>query len=472
MHNYKNIGLISGIVIFIIMLCSPHPESLSPEAWTVASIAVLMAIWWASEAIPVFITSLLPVVLFPLLNIAPIKEVTSPYAHPVIFLLLGGFIIASTLERWNLHKRLALMILNKAGSNQQHIIAGFMIACALLSMWISNTATTIMMLPIAISLAAFFSAKTNHFSICLILAIAYSSSIGGMGTLIGTPPNALFAAYMSEHYNMDIGFAKWMLIGVPIVIVLIPLSWFVMTRLIFKLDNHSSNDSSDLIQNQLSELGHWSIAEKRTIIVFIFVALCWITRPLLQNIELLSQLNDTIIAIVGAIILFIIPSGQQRDERLLDWPTASKIPWGVLLLFGGGMSLAKMVNQTGLAAWLGENLSFFTSFHLLLFIFMLVALVVFLTELTSNTATTATLLPVMTGIASSTNFDPLLLCIPMTLAASCAFMLPVATAPNAIIFASGKVTIINMIRTGFYLNILAMFVISLLVYFLLQVITL
>lgn len=472
MHNYKNIGLILGIAIFVIMLCLPHPQSLSPEAWKVAAVAILMAIWWSTEAIPVFITSLLPIALFPLLNIAPTKDVTSPYAHPVIFLLLGGFIIASTLERWNLHKRLALMILTKAGNNQNHIIAGFMIACALLSMWISNTATTIMMLPIAISLAAFFSnGKDNQFSICLILAIAYSSSIGGMGTLIGTPPNALFAAYMSEHYNMDIGFAKWMLIGIPVVIVLIPLSWYVMTRFIFKLNKQSNNDSGDLIQQQLTELGNWSKAEKRTIIVFFVVALCWMTRPLLQNIDALSQLSDTKIAIIGAIVLFLIPSGK-KDERLLDWPTASKIPWGVLLLFGGGMSLAKMVNKTGLATWLGENLSFFTSFHLLLFILLLVAFVVFLTELTSNTATTATLLPVMAGIASASNFDPLLLCIPMTLAASCAFMLPVATAPNAIIFASGKVTIMNMIKTGFYLNIVAMFAISLLVYFLLQVITL
>ena len=473
----KRIGLVLGLFLFFYCLLSPQPTNMSKEAWITAGVGLLMVVWWVTEVVPIPITSLLPVILFPLIGISTVREAVAPYANPVIFLLLGGFIIATALQRWQLHKRLALTILHLVGSQPLAIVGGFMIASALLSMWISNTATTIMMLPIAMSLAQVMlegqsEEIASKFTICLMLGIAYAASIGGLGTLIGTPPNAMVAGYMLETYGINIGFIQWMSFGLPIVFILIPLSWFLLTRLVFTFDIEHDETAAGIVDNELKSLGPMTTPEKRTAIAFVFIALAWVTRPLLQQIPSLTALNDTIIAIAGAVLLFLIPAGdkQHKSARLLDWSAAVGIPWGVLLIFGGGLSLAAMVSSSGLAVWLGAVLSVLTSFHVFILILSIVAMVVFLTELISNTATTATLLPILGGIATMAFIDPLLLIGPMALAASCAFMLPVATAPNAIVFGSGKVSISQMVKAGFSLNLVVIMLIPPMAYLLIPLV--
>ena len=465
----RNIGLVLGILVFFLTLLLPAPEGMSGTAWLTAGVGLLMACWWATEAVPVPVTSLLPIILFPLLGQASVKEITAPYAHPVIYLLFGGFIIATALERWNLHRRLALNVLTRVGNHPSAIVGGFMAATAFLSMWISNTATTIMMIPIALSIAHVITnsnEKGNSFTICLVLGIAYAASIGGLGTIIGTPPNAMLAAFMSENYGVEIGFVQWMTFGVPAVLLLVPVAWFVLTKIAFNFKFEASQEANDLVVNELNAMGKISRPEKRTALAFLFIALAWITRPLIQKHLGFSALNDTIIAITGAVMMFLIPAGDDKDKnaRLLNWQTAERIPWGVLVLFGGGLSLASMVSKSGLAAWIGDGLASLTVFHLLILITSIVTMVIFLTELTSNTATTAALLPILGTIAVNAGFDPILLTAPMALAASCAFMLPVATAPNAIVYATDEVSIVQMAKAGVYLNIAAIVVISLLSY--------
>ncbi len=473
----KKIGLVLGLFLFLYCLLSPQPANMSEEAWITAGVGLLMVVWWVTEVVPIPVTSLIPIILFPLIGISTVREAAAPYANPVIFLLLGGFIIATALQRWQLHKRLALTILHLVGSQPLAIVGGFMIASALLSMWISNTATTIMMLPIAMSLAQVMLKEqseeaANKFTVCLMLGIAYAASIGGLGTLIGTPPNAMVAGYMLETYGINIGFTQWMIFGLPIVFILIPLSWYLLTRFVFTFDLEHNEAAAGIVDNELKTLGPMTTPEKRTAIAFVFIALAWVTRPLLQQIPSLSALNDTIIAIAGAVLLFLIPAGdkQNKSARLLDWSAAVDIPWGVLLIFGGGLSLAAMVSSSGLAAWLGAVLSVLTSFHVFILILSIVAMVVFLTELTSNTATTATLLPILGGIATMAVIEPLLLIAPMALAASCAFMLPVATAPNAIVFGSGKVSISQMVKAGFSLNLMVIMLIPPMAYLLIPLV--
>ena len=473
----RKIGLVLGLIAFIYTIVSAPPANMSEEAWSTAGVGMLMVAWWATLVLPVPVTSLLPIVLFPLIGISSIREAAAPYANPVIFLLLGGFIIATALQHWQLHKRLALLILRLAGSRPQAIVGGFMFASAFLSMWISNTATTIMMLPIAISLAQVMLGSqpkeiTDKFTICLLLGIAYAASIGGLGTLIGTPPNAMMAAFMTEIYDINIGFAKWMSFGIPIICLLLPIAWLLLTRLLFSFDLPHNNSTIKTVVDELESMGPISTPEKRTAIVFSLIALAWVIRPVLQQLPGLSELSDTTIAIGGAISLFIIPSGDKlkKNTMLLNWTTAANIPWGVLLLFGGGLSLAAMISSSGLAIWLGGVLSVLTNFHIFILILSIVTLVVFLTELTSNTATTATLLPVLGGIATAAYIEPMLLIAPMALAASCAFMLPVATAPNAIVFGSGKVSIPQMAKAGFCLNLLVITLIPPMAYLLIPII--
>jgi sodium-dependent dicarboxylate transporter 2/3/5 len=473
----KKIGLALGLLALIYTMSSAPPANMSEQAWATAGIGMLMVVWWATQVLPVPVTSLLPLVLFPLIGISSVREAAAPYANPVIFLLLGGFIIATALQRWQLHRRLALLILRLAGSHPHSIVGGFMSASAFLSMWISNTATTIMMLPIAISLAQVMlrgqsKEITDKFTICLLLGIAYAASIGGLGTLIGTPPNAMMAAFMTEVYGINIGFAKWMTFGIPIMCLLLPLAWLLLTRLIFTFDLPHNKSTVKTVDSELESMGPISTPEKRTAIIFFLIALAWVIRPALQKLPGLAELSDTTIAIAGAISLFLIPSGDKlkRNTQLLDWATAMSIPWGVLLLFGGGLSLAAMISSSGLAIWLGSVLSVLTNFHIFILILSIVTLVVFLTELTSNTATTATLLPVLGGIATAAYIAPMLLIAPMALAASCAFMLPVATAPNAIVFGSGKVSIPQMAKAGFCLNLLVITLIPPMAYLLIPII--
>lgn len=469
---YQKIGFFLGPLLAALILFLSPPEGLGTEAWQVVAMVAWMATWWATEAIPVPATSLIPLVFLPVMGISTMQEAANPYAHRVIFLLLGGFLMAMALQRWDLHRRIALTILSKVKDNPAALIGGFMITAALLSMWISNSATTIMMVPIAISMAAAVSTDAENrrvFTIALLLGLAYAASIGGFGTLIGTPPNAMVRGYLEQSHNITISFTDWMLLGVPIVIVLLPVAWFILTRFVFKVKSFSGEKGKEFILDELEKMGPISAPEKRVAYVFTFIALSWMTRPLFKeftDISFFQNLSDTNIAIFGALLMFLVPAGckEKKGAMLLNWDWAVKLPWGVLLLFGGGLSMAAAIEATGLSGWLGNGLAALTVFHLFFLIGALVTLVVFLTELTSNTATTAALLPVLGAIAFASGMDPILLAAPAALAASCAFMLPVATGPNAIVFASGKVPIPQMSRAGFWINIAAIVILTTMTY--------
>ena len=421
--------------------------------------AVLMATWWITEALPISTTALLPIVLFPLLNIAPIGNTTAPYANPLIFLFMGGFIIAIAMQNWNLHKRIALRIVNFVGVKPSSIIVGFIVASAFLSMWVSNTATALMMLPIAISILQFVGkssdsvqAPVSNFEIVLLLAIAYACNIGGIGTLIGTPPNALLAAFMLENYNLEISFAKWMLVGVPLVLIMLPIMYLLLSKVIYPIKIKELPGGRSVIKNQLKGLGEITPPEKRVAIVFVITALLWIFRPLLLGV--LPGLSDAGIAITAGVALFLIPTGYRDGDRLLKWESLRELPWGILILFGGGLSLAMAITTSGLANWIGEAVSGLGALPIILLILTVILIVVFLTEITSNTATAAAFLPILASTAIGIGQDPMLFVLPAAIAASCAFMLPVATPPNAIIYGSGKVTIPQMAKAGIWLNII------------------
>lgn len=462
------LSLFAGPLVLLLTLIVPPPQGMELHAWYMVGVATMMAIWWVSEVIPIPVTSLLPILLVPLLGIASIKQVTAPYAHPTIYLFFGGFMLGMAMERWNLHKRIALHIMLKTGVRPDRQIAGFMIATAFLSMWVSNTATSVMMLPIGLSVASMVSgpieAQNNAFAKALLLAIAYSASIGGLATLIGTPPNALLAAFLSETYNMEVGFAQWMLVGLPISLLMLLATWVWLTRFGFKLSSEENPETTTLFRQQLSELGPMSRGERTVAIIFVVTALAWIVRPLLK--EFIPGLSDTIIAIAATIGLFIIPV--KRDERVyvMSWEKAREIPWGVLMLFGGGLTLAAQIKSTGLATWVAEAMSVVNGMPVLLVVAFVVTIIIFLTELTSNTATAAGFLPLMGALGVTLGIDPIMLAAPAALAASCAFMMPVATPPNAIVFGSGKLDIRDMIKAGFALNIAGIVLVSLVGYLL------
>lgn len=463
----QSIGLVLGPLLLLATLVLPAPAGMSPEAWGTLGMMLLMATWWATEAIPIPATALLPIVLIPALGIDSIKAATTPYANPLIFLFLGGFTIGLAMQRWNLHKRIALATLLAVGSSPRRQIAGFMLATAFLSMWVSNTATSIMMLPIGVSVIQLVadnnSPDARRFAVALLLAIAYSASVGGIATLIGTPPNALLAAYLADNHDITVGFAQWMLLGVPVSAVMLVLIWWWLTRAGFDLGD--TGESGDLIRDKFRELGPLSRGERRVALVFGLTAAAWIFRPLLSD-GLLPWLDDTIIAIAAAIALFLIPVDRHRGQYVMNWQTAGEMPWGVLLLFGGGLSMAGAVSGSGLAEWIAESLSVIGMVPVLLMVALVATVIIFLTEVTSNTATTAAFLPLMGALAVSQGMAPELLAVPAAIGASCAFMMPVATPPNAIVFASGHMQISDMIRAGFVLNLLGIVVVTLLGYFL------
>ena len=467
--KHQTIGLYIGPIIAIFMLLAPAPDGLSDEAWSVAAMGSLMAIWWATEAIPIAITALLPLVFFPLLGISSIQEAATPFANKVIYLFLGGFIVAFAMQRWNLHRRIALTILQYVGGNGRSLVGGFMLVSASLSMWVMNTSTTMMLLPIAISVITVIHGTVEHlnekqkqdFQYALLLGIAYAATIGGMSTLVGTAPNAMLAAFMLETYDADLSFSKWMLVGIPLSLVMAPLAWVALTRWTFKVD-FATNDTGRLaLKKMKDDLGSISTPEIRVGIIFLLLAVAWITRPILITLPGLSALDDSSIAMAGAISLFMIPSGDKTDPVLLRWIHLEKLPWSILLLFGGGLSLAAAVSNSGLAAWLGSNLSLISDLPTTLLVMIIAVMIIFLTELTSNVATTATFLPVIGAIAIEMGIIPIILAAPVTLAASCAFMLPVATPPNAIVFGSGLLNIPKMIRAGLVLNLIGIIVVSL-----------
>ena len=454
-------GLIIGLSVLSIFIFSEPPEGLSKIGWLTAGVALLMTIWWITEAIPIYLTGIIPLILFPIFNIFDLKLVASSYAHPLVLLFLGGFIIASAMEACGLHKRIALNILSLSGTSPSKIIAGFMIATAFISMWVSNTASTIMMLPIAVSVITIFSNQPNirneNFAIPLLLAIAYSASIGGASTLIGTPTNIMLSSILSDSYNYEISFLDWLLIGLPVAIFLLPTVWFFLTNISFNVSKKKSNALERTIQEMRGEIGSPSFTEKIVATVFFLTATFWVLRRSLNEIFNLN-LNDTSIGLLGALLLFLIPTS--KTTRACNWETANKIPWGILLLVGGGIALSKAFNSSGLAIWIGEFSNYFYGYNIYLLIFIAVALIIYLTELNSNTATVATFMPILIIFAISVNQNPSFFVIPATIAASCAFMLPIATPPNAVVFGSGKIAIKDMIKAGFLLNIISIVVVT------------
>ncbi|MEO0615203.1 MAG: DASS family sodium-coupled anion symporter [Pseudomonadota bacterium] len=464
----QRVGRWLGPAVFAAMLALAPLQQVMPDpAWRAAAAGLWMAIWWATEAIPVPATALLPLVIFQPLGLADIRAVAAPYAHPTIFLFLGGFVMALALERWNLHRRIALAILDKTGTEGRRLIGGFMLVSALLSMWMTNTSTTMMLLPIVLSVIAVMrdnvtgidDTQRDHFRLALLLGLAYAASIGGLATLIGTPPNALLIGYLAERHGLEISFARWMLLGIPVTALLLPVAWWLLTARLFPVNIESSDAVRAHLQRMRIEQGPLSVPERRVAIVFACLVAGWMLRRPLQAITGITDLSDTAIAMAAAVALFLFPSGDRDQRALMRWDDTARLPWGVLVLFGGGLSLASAVDASGLALWLGESLAPLNALGVGVLLLAAVALTIFLTELTSNMATTATLLPVMGAIALQTGFPPLLLTVPVTLAASCAFMLPVATAPNAIVFSTGTLKIGQMVRAGIWLNLLAIAII-------------
>ena len=447
-------------------------DAMDPLAWRAAAAGLWMAVWWATEAVPVPVTAFIPLVLFEPLGIATMRDAAAPYANPIIYLFLGGFLMALALERWDLHRRIALAILDRTGTEGRRLILGFMIVCALLSMWMTNTSTTMMLLPIVLSVITVIkdnvtglSEKNHHdFEIAMLLGLAYSASIGGLATLVGTPPNAFLVGYLAENYDLEISFARWMTVGIPVTIIMLPAAWWLLTRFMHPVNVPASDEVNEHLHELRAELGPMSKAEKRVGILFGLVIFCWMLRRPLTELVGVTGVSDPGIVMTAAILLFLIPSGDGR--RLMNWDYALRIPWGVLVLMGGGLSLAAAVSNSGLALWLGESLAPLNAFGLAVLVVAAVALVIFLTELTSNLATTATLLPVMGAIAVQAGLPPLYLTVPITIAASCAFMLPVATPPNAIVFATGRITIPQMVRAGFILNVTGIIIVTLIALYL------
>lgn len=461
---------IGPIVALSMLLTAGWQDAMPRNAWIVAGVGLWMAVWWSTEAIPVAATAFIPLVSFPLLQVMSVKAVAQSYAHPTIFLFLGAFLLALSVEKWALHRRIALGVLVRTGTDGRKLILGFMTASALLSMWMTNTSTAMMLLPIATSVAAMVVEKSTGvsddekraFQVALLLALAYATTIGGMSTIIGTPPNVLLAGFIEETYGIQIAFFDWMLIGLPLALVLLPLGWVVLTRVAFRVDVPASSKVAGVIHSMREEMGAMTSPERRVGLLFLTVVALWMARKWLNEVPGLEGLSDAGIVMAAALLLFVIPSGNGSPARLMQWDDVARLPWGVLILFGGGLALAAQVSGSGLAVWLGESLLPVAGLGTLVLVAAAAGLVVFLTELTSNLATAATFLPVVAAIAAQSGIEPLVLCVPVTLAASCAFMLPVATPPNAIVFSSGALTIPQMIRAGILMNLIAMMTLTLL----------
>ncbi|PTX62256.1 sodium-dependent dicarboxylate transporter 2/3/5 [Kordia periserrulae] len=476
MKTTKLTGLLLGPIVFALVLTFFKPKDLSPEGVSILAATLWIAIWWITEAIPIAVTALLPIILFPLTGALNLSATTGSFGHKYIFLYMGGFIIAIAIEKWNLHKRIALNIIKVIGTNVTKIILGFMIATSFLSMWISNTATSVMMLPIGIAIIQqlkdnpdTIENENTIFGKALMLAIAYSASIGGIATLIGTPPNLVLAGVINDMYGYEITFMQWFIFGLPISLILLFICWKYLTKYAFTFKQKEFPGGKKEILRQIKNLGKISYEEKIIALIFGLTAFCWITRSFLLQ-KILPNLDDTIIAITFSVILFMIPSKKEingRKDKIINWSEAVKMPWGIILLFGGGMAIAKGFDTSGLAVWLGNQMTSFSIFPLAVIIILLVASVNFLTEITSNLATTAMLLPVLAPMALSIDVHPFALMIGAAVAASCAFMLPVATPPNAVVFGSGYLKIIDMVKKGIVLNIISIIIITLFVYFIL-----
>jgi sodium-dependent dicarboxylate transporter 2/3/5 len=489
------IGLVAGPVLAVVVFWLLPAEQLSFAARACGGLATLMALWWMTEALPLEATALLPLVLLPLAGIYAGKgsfaRAAAPYADPAIFLFLGGFMIALAIEKWNLHRRMALLTLLAVGTSPSRLVAGFLLATGLISMWISNTATAVMMLPIGLAVVRLLTEQLSkhgalagndraadqpddaaNLAASLLLAIAYAASLGGFATLIGTPPNIFFAGYMRDK-ELPIDFGRWMLFATPISWVYLGITWWLLTQWLFPVRLQQIPGGRELIVQEYRKLGRVSRGEWTVLAVFVLTASMWIGRSYLAEWQWLAthfppirSIDDSTVAMIGAIALFLIPVDYARHEFALDWKTAVKLPWGVLMLFGGGLSLAGALNDTGLAEWIGKQVSVLAGLPPLVQIVLIVALIVFTGELTSNLAAVVALLPILFEVAKSLSVDPLLLCVPAVVAASCGFMLPVATPPNAIVFGAGHLRLGQMVRAGFVLDLVAVVLIPIATYLL------
>ncbi|HLT84503.1 MAG TPA: DASS family sodium-coupled anion symporter [Phototrophicaceae bacterium] len=483
-------GLLGALLVYFVM-----PGDVAPSAKVTAATAVLMGLWWMTEAIPIPATALVPLVVFPLFNETTAEDgTTSPvtvdqvgasYGNNIIFLFMGGFLLALAMQRWDLHRRIALVTVRAMGTSPAMVVAGFMVATAFLSMWVSNTATAVMMLPIGVSVlllvvklkddvtvgATDEEGQTDlqseevkehvvesTFGTALMLGIAYAASIGSLATIIGTPPNTLLVGYLADNHDIQIGFGQWMVVGLPLAVVFLAITWFLLTKVLFKPEIREIPGGRDLMDEELAKLGPMSSGEKRVLALFVLAAVSWVAIPLIFDEPFIS---DAGIAMAVGLLLFLCPSGSARGVRLLDWDSAVKLPWGVLLLFGGGLALSSQFGSSGLTEWIGTQAEALGGAPVVLVVAVLVALVIFLTELTSNTATAATFLPVVGGLAIGIDMPVMLATIPVAIAATCAFMLPVATPPNAIAYGSGYVTIPQMMKGGLWLNLIGIVLITL-----------
>ena len=494
MPAYKNKGFFIGLVAFALVLLSGMngflPASLlaldgssfettkdiivvnSSAAWFVFGVLLLMAIWWATEAVPVAVTALLPLALFPLLNVVDFQSAADPYANKNIYLFLGGFILALGIQSSGLHKRMALKMIIAVGSSGSTLVGGFMLVAALLSMVVMNTSTTLMLLPIGLAVCGVIaktipdisSKQQKYFDTALMLGIAYAATIGGMSTIIGTAPNLVFVSFMEEQYGVVIDFFSWMKLGVPVAIVMLFSAWVILTKIVFPTNFNASKETKNKLKSMLIELGPLTKDEIKIAFIFSFAVIAWITSRLVRETFGIG-IEDAGVAIIVSILLFMIPSSNMKND-LMQWDKTAQLPWGLLILFGGGLSLAAQVSGTGLGIWIGQGLTILKSVHPLVLVFAIATLIIFLTEMTSNVATTSTFLPVIGALAIAIGVIPVSLTIPVCLAASCAFMLPVATPPNAIVYGSGKFTIATMMKAGFALNIVGIFVVALFSYYL------
>ncbi|MEN3951929.1 DASS family sodium-coupled anion symporter [Iodidimonas sp. SYSU 1G8] len=457
------IGFVAGIAALALTLVLPPPAGLGEAAWHTAGVAFIMAIWWATEATHVAVTSLLPITLFPVLGITDIEGATAPYGSAIIFLFLGGFVVALSMERWGLHRRVALWVIAQVGAGPHRLVFGFMLATALLSMWITNSATTMMMLPIATSVIGVLLAdsaedgddrdKTN-FAVCLMLGIAYAASIGGVGTLIGTATNVAMANILKgAPFYIEVGFAEWMMVGMPFVAIMLPLSWFALTRFAYPFRFAHADKAGAHVAEARRRMGPITAPEMRVAAIAALVGLAWVLRGFFK--DAVPGASDAGIAIAGALALFLLPAGGGQAGTLMDWKGAGRLPWGIVLLLGGGLALADAMGTSGLAAWISVHLAVVGTWPLLALMVVIVTIIIGVTELTSNAAIVSAFVPVVGALALGIGLDPMMLAAPVAIAASCAFMLPVATPPNAIVFGSGYVTVPQMMRAGLLLNLVA-----------------
>ncbi|MGD9867216.1 MAG: SLC13 family permease [Hyphomicrobiales bacterium] len=466
--SIRTVGFAAGPLLAAVMLTLSPPEGMAVAAWVVAAVCVLMAVWWMTEAAPLAATALIPLILFPFLGIGSLAAVAENYAHPLIFLFLGGFLLAQAMQHWRLSEHIALRLLKLSGTAPRAIIASFMGTTAFLSMWVSNTATAMMMLPIGHSIVVAMARcsgkrrrkETDAFATALMLGIGYAASIGGMGTLIGTPPNALFASFVATAFAQPVSFLDWMLIGVPAVLMLLPVAWLVLTRIAFRITLKADPKLQDILARMLEELGPLNRGQKMLSVVLVLTASAWVLLPAIEALIPDLRLTDSGIALTAALALFVLPANG-KGEKLLNWNEASKIRWDVLILFGGGIALATAIGLSGLAGWMGEQLSGLKGLPLPVIILLAATIIVILGELASNTAVAATFLPIAGATAIGIGADPLMLTVPVALAASIGFMLPVATPPNAIVYGSGTITARQMLRAGFLIDVAGILVAAL-----------